>query len=75
MEFVESLKRNLLLFKQKFENCIDIPSAQEKVKSVLTHFRLIKFAVRLIIHILKLQVLLLMPCCLLIHEYTPGCFL
>ena len=34
MEFVESLKRNLHLFKQKLKNCINIPSAQEKVKSV-----------------------------------------
>ncbi len=38
MEFMESLKRNLHLFKQKFKNCIDIPSAQEKVKSVIMLF-------------------------------------
>ena len=34
MEYLESLKRNHHYFKQKWINYIDIPSAQEKVKSV-----------------------------------------
>ena len=34
MEFVESLIKNLYLFQQELSNCIDTPSAGEKVKSV-----------------------------------------
>ena len=38
MEFVESLIKNLYLFQQELSNCIDTPSAREKVKSVLVSF-------------------------------------
>ena len=36
MEFVESSIINPYLFQRELSNCIDTPSAQEKVKSVLS---------------------------------------
>ncbi len=41
MGFVESLIKNLSLFQQELSNCIDTPSAQEKVKSVLCMIHMI----------------------------------
>ena len=44
MGFLESLKRNHHYFKQKLIDCIDIPSAQEKVKSVNALAKFAKFS-------------------------------
>ena len=43
MEFVESLKINLHLFQQELINCIDIPGAREKVKSVIVLYGKLKY--------------------------------